>query len=78
MQEDVTPERVVEIVEKLRRGEKPAVWAANIVLYFFILFFLTSFVMLWQSHYISVLYFSMAHKIHEELSVDQKEGTLHC
>ena len=31
MQEDVTPQRVVEIVELLRRGEKPPVsnWVGN-------------------------------------------------
>ena len=52
-QEDLTPKRVVEIVEMLRRGETPPVSTSSLLLFFFLLvwFFLyqgiTSFFNLW-------------------------------
>ena len=36
-QEDLTPKRVVEIVEMLRRGETPPVSTSSLLLFFFLL-----------------------------------------
>ncbi|KAG6785850.1 hypothetical protein POTOM_007437 [Populus tomentosa] len=80
--EDVTPKRVVEIVEMLRKGEKPPVrlLAGDFdYLYFSLGFFvshMTSAIIAVNS--ISVMHSSMAHKTHNALSVDQKEAILLC
>ncbi|KAL3603555.1 hypothetical protein D5086_004414 [Populus alba] len=80
--EDVTPKRVVEIVEMLRKGEKPPVrlLAGDFdYLYFSLGFFIshmTSAIIAVNS--ISVMHSSMAHKTHNALSVDQKEAILLC
>jgi NADH dehydrogenase (ubiquinone) flavoprotein 2 len=82
LQEDVTPKRVVEIVEMLRKGEKPPVrlLAGDFdYLYFSLGFFfshMTSAIIAVNS--ISLMHSSMAHKTHNALSVDQKEAILLC
>jgi len=73
---------VVEIVEMLRKGEKPPVrlLAGDFdYLYFSLGFFvshMTSAIIAVNS--ISLMHFSMAHKTHNALSVDQKEAILLC
>ena len=73
---------MVEIVEMLRKGEKPPVRlpAGDFdYLYFSLGFFfshMTSAIIAVNS--ISLMHSSMAHKTHNALSVDQKEAILLC
>lgn len=80
-QEDVTPKRVVEIVEMLRRGEKPPVRKlTGLLMSSFLDFFSVIFSTILaydkkKKNVTSVSYFSMAHKTLDAFDADQKEET---
>lgn len=71
LQEDVTPEKVVEIVEKLRKGEKPPVRPLTMI-YFITAHVLETYTLL--NYESGFFFFSTARKIPYELRVDLKEG----
>jgi len=75
LQEDVTPEKVVDIVEKLRKGEKPPVRPLTTI-YFNTALVLETYTLL--NYESGLFFFSMARKIPYGLGVDLKEGILLC
>lgn len=75
LQEDVTPEKVVEIVEKLRKGEKPPVRPLTKI-YFNTAHVLETYTLL--NYESGFFFFSTARKIPYGLGVDLKEGILLC